>query len=259
MVEQMEYTGERMMPQDADEQTFWEHIYRYRFAARIAAGQRVLDIACGEGYGTAALRSAGARSVLGVDVDPAACDHASRTYAVETRLGSALSIPVEMKSIDLVVSFETIEHINDHERFLDECKRVLVPGGSLVISTPDAEHYSSYYKFTNVFHTHELTRSQFVGVLRQKFRDVQIFHQMPTRYVPRGVGRLVRLMGMLAGTGQSGTEAARHFRSDPVAAITGAKDPLGAFANPFRVVRPAWWRGLSPLYLVAIATAPKSS
>ena len=104
----MKYTGERMIPDQADEQTFWEHVYRYRFACGHVRGKRVLDVACGEGYGTAALAMADARSVIGVDIDPATCEHVQRTYRLDARVGSAQALPVDSNSIDVVVSFETI-------------------------------------------------------------------------------------------------------------------------------------------------------
>src|SRR6266536_6693906 len=134
-------TGERMLPEKAAATTFWEHIYRYRFATRFVRGKRVLDIACGEGYGTAALSRAGAASVIGVDISEETCEHARRKYGVDARQGSADQIPLPAQSIDVVVSFETIEHVERPEAFLDECLRVLAPGGMLVLSTPNREAF----------------------------------------------------------------------------------------------------------------------
>ena len=112
----MEYTGERMVPEGADAYTFWEHIYRYRFAAAWVEGKNVLDIACGEGYGTAAMLRSGAASVIGVDVSPEACEHAARRYGIKTRLGDAQNVPLENASVDTIISFETIEHVSRPEK-----------------------------------------------------------------------------------------------------------------------------------------------
>src|ERR1017187_1344633 len=137
----IEFTGERMVPEKADANTFWEHIYRYRFATTFVNGKKVLDIACGEGYGAAALMQSGATSVIGVDVSPEACEHATHRYGIKTRLGDAQNIPLENASVDTVVSFETIEHLARPEKFLDECVRVLAPGGQIIISTPNRDVY----------------------------------------------------------------------------------------------------------------------
>src|SRR5690349_799341 len=130
----LEPTAERMVPENSDLFTFWEHVYRYAFASRFVSGKRVLDIACGEGYGAAALQKAGAAQVIGVDISEAVCLHARNKYGIDARPGTAEQIPLLDRSIDVIVSFETIEHVPDPHRFLDECVRILVPGGRLIIS-----------------------------------------------------------------------------------------------------------------------------
>src|SRR6266478_574902 len=134
-----------MVPEKADKDTFWEHIYRYRFATQFVAGRTVLDIACGEGYGAAALSEAGATKVVGVDISPETCLHATQKYGIETRIGAGEKIPLDSSSIDVVVSFETIEHVRNPKVFLDECHRVLRPNGSLVISTPNHDSARFYH------------------------------------------------------------------------------------------------------------------
>lgn len=108
---------ERMLPDEAHARIFWEHIARYRFAKDFVRGKRVLDIACGEGYGAASLAKAGAASVIGVDIASEVCEHARRKYGLDARAGDAQSIPVQDRSIDLVVSFETIEHVDAPDCF----------------------------------------------------------------------------------------------------------------------------------------------
>ena len=106
-------------------------------------GKRVLDIACGEGYG-ANLLAFVASKVIGVDLDAGTIAHAKAKYRrrnLHFVQGSCTEIPCEDHSIDLVASFETIEHISEHDAFLSEIKRVLAPGGILVISSPHKAEY----------------------------------------------------------------------------------------------------------------------
>ena len=151
-------TGERMVPESADTFTFWEHVYRYAFASRFVRGKRILDIACGEGYGAAALQKAGAAQVIGVDIDESVCLHARNKYGLDARPGTAERIPLPDKSVDVVISFETIEHVTSPNLFLDECARVLAPGGRLVISTPNKLILNQYLGgYKNPYHCSEMT------------------------------------------------------------------------------------------------------
>ena len=178
----MEHTGERMIPEGAAAHTFWEHVYRYGFATRFAAGKRVLDIACGEGYGTSALHAAGAGSVVGVDISPETCAHAQRKYGIDARVGSAEAIPLGDAGVDLVVSFETIEHVPHPGRFLAECARVLAPGGTLVMSTPVRGVYNvdnDGVAVVNPFHCSELTPEEFATLLATAFRIEALRGQQP--------------------------------------------------------------------------------
>jgi ubiquinone/menaquinone biosynthesis C-methylase UbiE len=175
----LEPTGERMVPESADMFTFWEHVYRYAFASRFVRRKRVLDIACGEGYGAAALQKAGAAQVIGVDVSESTCSHARNKYSLDVRPGTAERIPLPDNSVDVVVSFETIEHVPNPDRFLDECVRVLVPGGRLVISTPNKEIYSGQLGVRNQYHCSEMTEEEFESVLRARFHDTHFYTQRP--------------------------------------------------------------------------------
>src|SRR5450755_3763115 len=100
----LEWTGERMVPERCDTGTFSEHAERYRFAARLVAGRDVIDIACGEGYGSAALVKAGASSVIGFDISEETCAHARRKHGIDARVGDAQKIPLPSSSVDIVVS-----------------------------------------------------------------------------------------------------------------------------------------------------------
>ena len=167
-----------MVPEQADLCTFWEHIYRYRFATKFARNRRVLDIACGEGYGSAALARVGASKVIGIDISVEACAHAKKKYGLDARVGDAQEIPVADRSIDLLVSFETLEHLPKPELFIDECARILAPGGTAIISTPNRDAYREYVP-NNPYHLTELSESEFGRLLRRRFATIQMFTQRP--------------------------------------------------------------------------------
>jgi ubiquinone/menaquinone biosynthesis C-methylase UbiE len=169
--------GERMLPEFTDTYTFWEHIYRYAFASHFVREKRVLDIACGEGYGAAALQKAGAAHVIGVDISEAACLHARSKYGIDARKGTAEQIPLGDGSVDVVISFETIEHVPNPGRFLDECARVLAPGGMLIISTPNKSVYGRLVQ--NPFHCSEMTVDEFTAAMRSRFDECRFYAQRP--------------------------------------------------------------------------------
>ena len=158
----MEFTGERYVP-GTHGMIELEHIHRYLQAARIAAGKVILDIASGEGYGSAML-AAHATKVIGVDISAEAIEHARTRYQrhnLEFRVGTCADIPLDDATVDLVVSFETIEHHDQHDRMMQELKRVLRPGGVLLISSPDKLHYTIEPGRLNPFHIKELHKQEF--------------------------------------------------------------------------------------------------
>lgn len=176
--EDLLWTGERLVP-GCRGQVLYEHLHRYAAAVGLASGKAVLDIACGEGYG-AYLLSRVAAGVIGVDIDDATISHAQQTYVKDNlvfRKGSCLEIPVEDQSIDLVVSFETIEHLTDHAHFIQEIKRVLTPEGLLVISSPDKRLYSDRTGQINPFHKLELYHEEFERLVKIHFRNCRIGKQ----------------------------------------------------------------------------------
>lgn len=169
MSPELHFTGERFLPECAGEIAY-EHWHRYDFARHLAKGKRVLDLACGEGYGSASLAQAGGE-VLGVDVDAQAIAHAQVRYAgvsgCRFLVASAGQVPLPDASVDLVVSFETIEHVEQEtqERMLAEFSRLLAPGGLLLISSPNKATYSDEAGFANEFHVRELYRAEFAALL----------------------------------------------------------------------------------------------
>ncbi|MCC6779526.1 MAG: methyltransferase domain-containing protein [Hyphomicrobiales bacterium] len=186
----MKFTGERYVPQMEAPEISYEHWHRYLYASQFVAGKDVLDVASGEGFG-AHLLAMSARRVVGVDVDPEAVAHAARTYQrpnLEFRCGSAVCIPLQdARSFDVVVSFETIEHLDAEQqmKFGDEIKRLLKPGGQAIISTPDKLYYSDQPKYNNEFHRHEFYEREFRAFLGDLFRHVSVFEQRvyPVSYI----------------------------------------------------------------------------
>lgn len=172
--DRLEATGERLIPEAyAGQVVLAEHLARYRLAARLAPGRRVLDAACGEGYGTAMLAAGGAASVVGVDVDERTVAHARRRYGLDVRVGDVTNLPFGEAEFDLVVSFETIEHVADPEVALSEFARVLAPDGLMIVSTPNAREYL----IDNPFHQREFTSEEFFAALEGRFSTVRPLYQ----------------------------------------------------------------------------------
>ena len=174
----MEVTGERFMP---DYPGDWspEHYHRYFLARELVEGKRVLDIASGEGYGSAILAQL-AKHVTGVDISQEAVDAARDKYQknnLDYVCGSVTAIPLPDHSVDMVVSFETIEHLTEQTEMLAEIRRVLIPEGILVISSPDKLTYSDIPGYHNEFHVKELYEDEFVALLQGFFPQIRLYRQ----------------------------------------------------------------------------------
>ncbi len=158
----------------------FQHEERYRFAANLARGQRVLDAACGNGYGTALMLASGAAHVTGVDIDPDAVAQAIRFHR-RPRAGyvraSALQFPFRDETFDVFVSLETIEHIDDDAGYVREARRVLTSGGTFVCSTPNRAVLNPGRALSdrpfNRFHIREYTISELEPLLRTQFRTIR--------------------------------------------------------------------------------------
>jgi 2-polyprenyl-3-methyl-5-hydroxy-6-metoxy-1,4-benzoquinol methylase len=164
------FTGERFLP-EVRGAIFFEHWHRYAVTAPLVRGKRVLDAACGEGYGTSLLASSAA-SAVGVDVSPEAIAHASERYAapnVRFLAASVTRLPLDDASVDAVVSFETIEHLAEQREMLAEFRRVLTPEGILVISSPNRPVYNHDADAANHFHVRELDRDELADLLAAGF------------------------------------------------------------------------------------------
>ncbi len=174
------FTGERFTPECVRE-IWYEHLHRYAYAARFCAGKRVLDAACGEGYGSALLAAAGAQ-VLGVDISSDTIEHAQQRYGAVAGLrfatGDATALDdLPSNSFDVIVSFETLEHVEQQARMITGFRRLLRADGLLLISSPDKRTYSDLRGYQNEFHVRELYREQLEALLRQEFAAVRVYAQ----------------------------------------------------------------------------------
>lgn len=176
----MEITGERYIP-GMDESIEIEHLHRYAVAKGLVGNLDVLDIASGEGYGSAILASA-AKSVVGVDIALEAIHYARAKYNSKFRnlrflTGSCASVPLPDDSVDAVVSFETLEHHSDHHKMMEEVRRVLRPDGFLVISTPNIDVYRYANNHVNPYHVKEIGLSDLLDLLKDYFDAVLVYGQ----------------------------------------------------------------------------------
>jgi SAM-dependent methyltransferase len=173
--EHLAATGERLVPGlQHGELVHAEHLTRYRLAAQLAQSRRVLDAACGEGYGTDLLARTGASSATGVDLDEKTVAHARELYpGAQFVCADVRELPFDTGAFDLVVSFETIEHVADPERALDELKRVTDDDGLLLISTPNKHEY----QVPNPFHEREFFHAEFLELLEARFESVELLLQ----------------------------------------------------------------------------------
>jgi ubiquinone/menaquinone biosynthesis C-methylase UbiE len=176
-----EFTGERVIPGQVNDDLWAEHLARYAFAARLAAQARVLDIGCGAGYGTAELAQQ-AQWATGIDVSVEATAYANAHYPLQNTTfltASATALPFAADSFDLITAFEVIEHLDNWPDLLVEARRLLRPNGSFLVSTPNKLYYaeSRASDGPNLFHTHEFEFAEFRDALAAVFPNVTVLLQ----------------------------------------------------------------------------------
>ena len=173
----MEFTGERVVPGQTDVDLMNEHLARYGFAESLVAGKRVLDAGCGVGYGSARLARS-ADHVVGFDNarEPLLItQHEYGDSHVRLAEGDCRSLPFSNASFDVVVAFEVIEHVENWRGLLAEARRVLTPGGRLLVSTPNKVYYQQTRTTPNLYHVHEFDYDEFRGELAKFFKNTTMF------------------------------------------------------------------------------------
>jgi SAM-dependent methyltransferase len=169
-------SGERFVPDMMGDQLIEaEHHVRYHLAARcVTAHHRVLDAGCGVGWGSQILAQAGAAAVTGIDIDPEAIDSAKRRCpSADFVVGDLLELPFTSAAFEVVTCFESIEHVTDPSRALDEIRRVLAPDGIVLVSSPNPDVYPS----GNPFHVHELRPTELLDAMLARFAHAQLWRQ----------------------------------------------------------------------------------
>ncbi len=172
----LENTGERMIPAlHRGLNKYGAHLIRYQAALPFIKDRTVLDIACGTGYGSQ-LMAKTAKKVYGVDLSAESVAYATEHHGaknIEFLAGDAIKIPLPDQAVDIVVSYETIEHVPDYKAFLAEVKRVMKPAGTLIISSPN----SAVSLGGNQYHHKEFNLAEFKTALKENFQYHEMYHQ----------------------------------------------------------------------------------
>ena len=136
------------------------------FALPFVYEQMVLEVGCGEGYGTALL-AAEAAHVVGIDYDALTAAHAAASYPQADFVRANLAaLPISSRAVDIVATLQVIEHVWNHREFVEECRRVLRPGGLLLVTTPNRLTFSPGLAApVNPFHTKEFTAAELTALL----------------------------------------------------------------------------------------------
>lgn len=178
----MKFTGERFVPGEIlDEEIVIEHLQRYEAILQYVKDKVVVDAASGEGYGSQILAQL-ASKVYGVDISKEAVEAARKKYNKENLSfieGSITKLPFDNESIDVIVSFETIEHIDKSMQiaFMKEIKRVLKKDGILIMSTPNKKIYSDEFNYHNEFHVKEFYKDEFIAFIQNNFKYYKLYSQ----------------------------------------------------------------------------------
>jgi 2-polyprenyl-3-methyl-5-hydroxy-6-metoxy-1,4-benzoquinol methylase len=179
----IEYTGERIIPEfmQPTNGMLLEHIARYHFAIPYAKG-RVLDFACGSGFGSNIIAKAAKKEieeVVGIDIDAEVISYARGAYyhpLITFQQGDVLdsNLPKRYEPFDLIISFETIEHVQNEDQFMSNIYEMLKPGGKLVISTPFGQGRGKPTR--EPFHVHQLTKEEFHGLF-DRYTEKEFYFQ----------------------------------------------------------------------------------
>ncbi len=179
-------TGERTLP-DVPEENYWyrRHLVVYEWIAERVAGMRVVDLACGEGYGTDVL-SRSAKSVVGVEANPETFEHARLRYTSPNVRFERTLVETFDEEVDAAVFLQTIEHVQDADAVLEGIRSNLAPGGVAYVSTPNVLTLAPEGKerSDNPFHIHEYRPDEYAELCRRHFPQVEVlglFHARKLR------------------------------------------------------------------------------
>lgn len=186
------FTGEFFVPGQSPKRIEDDHVERYRFACRHVNDKAVLDIACGVGYGVKLLADAGAKKATGVDISAANVAYANEKYADKRTsfLQGDITAFDSGGPYDVITCFETIEHVDDYKGALRNLKSLLIPGGKLLISSPNRPITSPGTKRledkpNNKFHVREFTISELTNALQEagfEIDSAEVHGQRPQLY-----------------------------------------------------------------------------
>jgi len=174
----LELTGERTLP-DVPEENYWyrRHLVVYRWIARRVAGLRVVDMACGEGYGSDVLAAAGAASVVGIEANPEAFEHARRRYVRPSLRFARDLVETFSQAADAVVFLQTIEHVRNPDEVLEHFKGLVGPGGVVYVTTPNVLTLAPQgaTKSGNPWHVKEYRPEEFRALCAAHFASVELY------------------------------------------------------------------------------------
>lgn len=176
----LQVDGERFVPWLGDPVINYEHLHRYRFAKEFVKGKMVLDLACGEGYGSYMLAEE-ASKVIGVDIDESTIKHASTKYVKDNlkfMKSSMMEVTIKARRLfDVIICFEALEHTEEQDKVMAEVKRLLKDDGIFVTSMPNKYIYSDQANYKNPWHKRELYLDEFKTLLKSTFNNVLIYGQ----------------------------------------------------------------------------------
>jgi 2-polyprenyl-3-methyl-5-hydroxy-6-metoxy-1,4-benzoquinol methylase len=185
-------TGERTLP-DVPAENYWyrRHLVVYRWIAERCRGLDVVDMACGEGYGTDVLAARAAR-VTGVDANPEAHEHARLKYARPGVRFVRDLVESYGEPCDAIVFLQTIEHLQDPGAVLDHLRSLLRPGGTAYVSTPNVLTLAppGAAKSGNPWHVREYRAEEFRELCAESFASVELlglFHARKLRLHERAI------------------------------------------------------------------------
>lgn len=246
---------ERINPGETENDLYLEHLGRYQFASTFVEDKSVLDAACGVGYGAPLLCAAGARKYIGIDINAEAIRTASSRFRSSEKasflVGEACELDeIEDVSVEVAISFETIEHLNDPPRFLQNLRRAIVPGGTLIISTPNRTisnpGASLDARPVNPFHVREWNVPEFIKFVGDFFVVDKVLGQLPCPYW-RALGHEVFGHRMLRPV-KAAYKAAKG-------SLLGNEVPAPGYEGPVRVEPMGRWQ--VPTYIVCVCKRPR--